>query len=93
MNDNLTLDALLEMKNRISTTLYYVTSDLVELGSGLMVNPDYTAHSSFPKYFVWHPDDLERLKEDNPTIKFIPLSEASLEVSMPPMRYKTLWSP
>lgn len=92
MNANLTLDALLRPKNKLITTLYYATSDVIELGSVIVVDPDYSAHSSFPKYFVCHPDALEQLKEDNPTIKFVPLSEAPLEISIPPMRYKTRWS-
>lgn len=89
MNNNLTFDALLRPENKTSTTLYYATSDLVELGSVLVVDPDYTAHASYPKYFVCHLDDVEQIKEDNPTIMFVHLSKAPLQVSQPPMKYKT----
>lgn len=92
MKDNLTLDALLEIKNRISTTLYYATSDTVELGSVTIGNLAYTTQPSFPKYFICHPDDLEQIKENTPAIKFVPLSEAPLQFSQPLMKYKTRWS-
>lgn len=91
MNANLTLDALLEMKNRISTILYYATSDTVEKGSVLVVKFD--AQLKYPKYFMCHPDDLEPIKESNPMIKFVHLSKAPIQFSQPPMRYKTRWSP
>lgn len=91
MNDNLTLDTLLKIKNKLTTTLYYATSDLVELGSVIVVKFD--AQLKYPKYFVCHPDDLEQIKENTPAIKFIPLSEAPLQFSQPLMKYKTRWSP
>lgn len=93
MNDNFTLDALLDSINKISTTFYYATSDMIELGSVVIVKNDHTAYPSFPKYFVSHPDDLEQLKEDNPTITFIHLSRAPLQFSYPLPRYKSRWVP
>lgn len=93
MSDNPTLDALLDIKNRTSTTLYYATSDLVEKGSVVIGNLAYTTQPSFPKYFVCHPDDLKQIKEDSPAIKFVPLSKAPLQFSQSPMKYKTRWSP
>lgn len=94
MSDNPTLDALLDIKNRTSTTLYYATSDLVEKGSVVIGNLCTTIpNQAFLKYFVCHPDDLKQIKEDSPAIKFVSLSKAPLQFSQPSMKYKTRWSP
>lgn len=88
MSDNLTLDALLKIKDKLTTTLHYATSDLVEKGSGIVVKSDPTALLSFSKYFVCHLNDMKQIKESNLTVKFVHLSKAPMQTYQPPLKYK-----
>ena len=74
--DVLVFANLVKIVNFISPPLYYVDSAEIELGKVIVVK----SNSYIPEFIVVHPDDLDRMKAEIPSRKFIHLRDYPSEV-------------
>ena len=83
MNDesNLTIHKLRAVIDAITLVVYYGASDAISPGKYFHIQPVL----GFPECWIFHPDDFERIRREFPAVRWVPLSDAPVE--MPPERH------